>query len=112
MNISYQILKPLDTKSIEQFMDKTVENTARVTLNMTAGNFPRRTGDLERTSYTFGVKGGNNVYMLGTGVRYGKYVWNMKDVRWTNPSTIPQWYLNVFKNHAESILNQAIRSSK
>ena len=111
MNVEYIVLKPLDTKSITNFMDKTVYNIARTTLDMTTGHFPRRTGDLERGSYAFGVKGGNATYSLGTTVSYGKYVWDMKNVNWTNPSTLPQWYYTVFKNHSESIVSQAVRSS-
>ena len=111
MNVEYIVLKPLDKKSIDNFMDKTVHNVASTTLSMTTGHFPRRTGDLERTSYAYGVKGGNKTYTLGTGVNYAKYVWEMKGVNWTNQSTIPQWYYTIFKNHAETIVSQAVKNA-
>lgn len=108
MEAQFIIQKPLNTAGIERFMDGVVKNTARVTLDMTASSFPRRTGDLERGSAAFGVKGGHATYSLGTTVGYGKYVWDMQGVNWTNPSTLPQWYYTVFRNHAESIISQAI----
>lgn len=111
MNIEYVVEKPLDKKSINNFMDRTVYNVARTTLSLTAGHFPRRTGDLERTSYAMGVQGGNATYSLGAGVDYARYVWNMKDVHWTNPSTIPQWYYTIFKNKKEAIVSQAVSNS-
>lgn len=109
MALQVIIQKPLNTKGIEDFMDQTVKNTARVTLSMTSGYFPRRTGTLERGSYAFGVQGGHSTYMLGTTANYGKYVWKMEGVNWTNPNTLPQWYYRVFRNHAEGIVYQAIK---
>ena len=111
MNISFKVLQPLDKKSIENFMDKTVYNVARTTLDMTAGYFPRLKGDLERGSYAMGVKGGNATYGLGTTVDYGSKVWETKNVHWTNPATLPQWYRTVFKNHSELIINQAVKNA-
>ena len=108
MDVQFIVQKPLNVAGVERFMDGVVKNTARVTLNMTSGYFPRLKGDLERGSYAFGVQGGHATYSLGTTVYYGKYVWKMKDVHWTNPSTLPQWYSTVFKNHREGIISQAI----
>ena len=111
MNISFKVLQPLDKKSIENFMDKTVYNVARTTLDMTAGHFPKRSGDLERGSYAMGVKGGNATYGLGTTVNYGGYVWDMEGVNWTNPATLPKWYKTVYDNHKEVIVSQAVRNA-
>lgn len=108
MNAQFIIQKPLNMAGVERFMDGVVKNTARTTLSMTAGVFPRRTGDLERGSSAFGVQGSHATYMLGTTVNYGKYVWKMNGVHWTNPSTLPKWYFKVFQNHKENILAQAI----
>lgn len=108
MNAQFIVQKPLNVAGVERFMDGVVKNTARVTLDMTAGSFPVRTGDLECGSSAFGVQGGHATYSLGTTVNYGKYVWKMNNVHWTNPSTLPKWYYTVFRNHAESIISQAI----
>ena len=108
MDVQFIVQKPLNVAGVERFMDGVVKNTARVTLNMTSGYFPRLKGDLERGSYAFDVQGGHATYSLGTTVDYGKYVWKMKDVHWTNPSTEPQWYSTIFKNHKEGIISQAI----
>lgn len=107
------ILKPLDKHGIEKFMQKTVYNTASITLNMTAGYFPRRTGLLESGSYALGVKGSGTTYTLGTTADYGKYVWRFGQNRnWTNPNTLAQWYYSVFKNHKETIIYQAVRRAQ
>lgn len=109
MNVQFIIKKPLNTKGVENFMDSTTKNIARTTLSMTAGHFPRLTGDLERGSYSYGVSGGNNSYSLGTTVSYGSRVWDYpQNTNWTNPSTLAQWYYKVFQNHKEGIVNQAI----
>lgn len=112
VTVSVTVIKPIDNKGIKNFMEKTVRNSASVTLNMTTGRFPRRTGKLEAGSYALGVKGSGTTYTLGTTARYGKYVWGMSGVRWTNPSTLPQWYYRVFKNNKEMIISQAVRNAK
>lgn len=113
MNIQVQILKDIPKKKIQSFEDNVVQAIARETLNATSGFFPRLTGELEIGSYDFGVQGSNKKYGIGTTVDYGKYVWDYKQsTNWTNPNTLAQWYMTVFKNHQERIVNQAVQGAK
>lgn len=113
MKITMSFKKPIPKEQINKFMDRTVYNTARITLDMTKGSFPRLTGDLERSSYTLGVKGSNNKYGIGANVSYAKHVWEMpQNTGWTNPSTKAQWYATTFKNKSKPIVMQAIKSAK
>ena len=112
MNIDITIIKDIPKDKIDKFTDLVVYGVARATLDMTAGFFPRRTGDLERGAYSMGVVGSNKTYGIGSTVDYAKYVWEMKGVNWTNPNTLEQWYLTTFKNKKEHILNQAVTGAK
>lgn len=119
MNVQVQILKDIPKKKIQSFEDNVVQAIARETLNATSGFFPRLTGELERGSYAFGVQGSNKKYGIGSeaksprGDYYAKYVWDYKQsTNWTNPNTLAQWYMTVFKNHKERIVNQAVQGAK
>lgn len=114
MNIDITIIKDIPKKQIDRFTDLVVEGVARGTLDMTAGHFPRLTGDLERGSYALGVRGSNKTYYLGTTVDYAKYVWDYPQTHthWTNPNTYAKWYYTTFKNKQEHIVNQAITGAK
>lgn len=112
MNIEVEITKDIPTDKINKFADLVVEGVARATLDMTAGFFPRLTGDLERGAYAMGVVGSNKNYGIGSTVDYAKYVWKMKGVNWTNPATLEQWYYTKFLNKKEQILNQAVTGAK
>lgn len=103
------ILKDIDEKQIDNFSDRVVYEVARATLDLTAGNFPRLTGDLERGSYEMGVVGSNKEYGLGSTVDYAKYVWEKpQNTNWTNPNTIAQWYYWKFRVRENEIINQAV----
>ena len=113
MNIDVTIIKDIPVKQINTFEDLVVKGIARGTLDMTAGHFPRLTGDLERGSYAMSVVGSNKSYGIGTTVDYAKYVWNNPKIKnWTNPNTYSEWYLTTLKNKQEHIVNQAVSSAK
>jgi len=119
MNIDITIIKDIPKKQIDRFTDLVVEGVARGTLDMTAGHFPRLTGDLERGSYAMGVVGSNKEYGIGSeaknsrGQYYAKYVWEKpQSTNWTNPNTYAKWYYTTFKNKQEHIVNQAITGAK
>lgn len=102
------------TNSLPKLEDKIVKAIARTTLDYTHSQnaFAYRTGELERSSMAFGVKGSNMEYALGSGVNYGRYVYAMsKGTNWTNPSTRNQWYMTIFKNNKERIIANAINTS-
>lgn len=114
MEVEVTILKDIPKDKIRKFEDLVIYEMARETLALTSGNFPRLTGDLERSSYAMGVVNlGNMTYGLGAGVDYAKYVWKMSDkTNWTNPNTIPQWYYWVFAARKDNIINQAVTGAK
>ena len=113
MNIDITIIKDIPKKKIDKFTDLVVYGAARATLDLTAGNFPRLSGDLERGAYAMGVVGSNKTYGIGSTVDYAKYVWDYpQNSNWTNPNTIAQWYYWKFRIRKEQILNQAITGAK
>ena len=112
------ILKDIPTNQIKTFEDRVVYEVARTTLDLTAGNFPRLTGELERGSYAMGVVGSNKEYGIGSeaknkqGQYYAKYVWEKpQNTNWTNPNTIAQWYYWKFRVREKQITDQAIRGA-
>ena len=113
MNITFEWIKPLPEKQINQFEDRVVYNCALYTREYTKGTsaYPRLTGTLERTEIASPIMGSNKTYSLNGGVDYAKYVWRMTNVNWTNKATRPQWYYTTFKNHAEKVVSQAVSSA-
>ena len=110
MSIEVQIIKDIPTNQINEFEDRVVYNTAVLTREMTksSSSYPYLTGELARNEIQAPVEGSNKEYGLLSGVKYAKYVWNMENVKWTNSSTKPQWYLTNYKLQKESIINTAI----
>lgn len=116
MNISITIPKELPLKELDKFMDLTVYNIARMTLDFTNSKhkFPYLTGELNRASMAEGVVGeGNKTYHLGAvGVDYAQYVWEYpQNTNWTNPNTYAQWYMTEFKNDKEVIVSQSVNNA-
>ena len=113
MNVEVEIIKDIPKQDIQRFEDTTIYNIARETLNMTAGFFPRLTGDLERGSYAMGVVGSNKSYGIGSTVDYAKYVWEYpQNTNWTNSATLAQWYYTKFIVYKEQIINHATKGAR
>lgn len=114
MDIEIKIIKGIPTQQINKFEDRVVYNTAVLTREYVKGRnaYPYRTGELRRQEVASPILGSNKSYSLGAGVNYAKYVWKMIDVKWTNPSTIPQWYYNTFRQKGAVILTNAVITSK
>lgn len=115
--VEIHIVKPLDVKSINDYMDKCVFGIARATLDFTntGHHFPYLTGELNRASMSEGViKEGFGTYHLGArGVDYAPKVWNYsQSTNWTNPSTYAQWYMTEFNKDKNVIVESAIRQVK
>lgn len=116
-SVEIHIVKPLDVKSINDYMDKCVFGIARATLDFTntGHHFPYLTGELNRASMSEGViKEGFGTYHLGArGVDYAPKVWNYsQSTNWTNPSTYAQWYMTEFNKDKNVIVESAIRQAK
>ena len=114
MNIEVQIIKGIPTQQINKFEDRVVYNTAVATREYTKGRnaYPYRTGELRRQEVASPILGSNKEYELTAGVSYGKTVYNYTNVKWTNPSTVPQWYYNMFKQKGALLLTNAVIKAK
>lgn len=111
--IEVKIIKDIPKDQIDKFEDKVVYNTAVLTREYTksASAYPYLTGELERTEVASPITGSNKEYNLLAGVDYAKYVWKMTDVNWTNNSTNPQWYYNVFRKKNQLIIQSAMNKA-
>lgn len=115
--IEVKIIKPMNVKQIQKFEDLTIENIARGTLDYTLADsrFPRRTGNLERSSMAQAVrKEADFVYCLDNpvGAEYAEYVWELpQETHWTNPNTYSKWFVAVFKEKNGLITKQAVDNS-
>ena len=74
--------------------------------------YPYRTGELRRQEVASPILGSNKEYSLSGGVGYAKMVYNYTNVHWTNPSTIPQWYYNTFRQKGALLLTNAVIKAK
>ena len=110
------IVKDLPVEQLKKWQDKVVFGMARATLDITNSShyFPYRTGALNQGSMAMGVRGSNTTYELGAdGVSYAPRVWQFGDrTNWTNPSTLPQWYISAFDKHKIEIVQLAVKNAE
>lgn len=113
MNVEVEIIKGIPKEQIEKFEDRVVYNTAVLTREYVKGSdgYPYRTGNLRAAEVASPILGTNKNYELLAGVKYAKRVYNMTNVNWTNPSTIPQWYYNTFRQRGNAIVGNAVTSA-
>lgn len=111
IDVKVVIKKDIPEKQIEQFEDKSVYFTALLTREFTknANAYPRgKTKELSKQEIGSPIyKMDKNSYGLLAGVSYAKYVWKMTDVKWTNPSTQPQWYSTIYRRKEKTIVEMA-----
>lgn len=113
MRVEIVTLKDIPKEQINKYEDKVVYYTALKTKNYTRNKnaYPYLTGTLMRAETSLPVYGSNKEYSLNSGVDYAKYVWRMKNVRWTNKSTEPQWYYSVFRARGTTIVSEAVSTA-
>ena len=106
MNIEVKIIKGIPVEQIDKFEDKVVYNTAVSTREYVKGRnaYPYLTGLLRRSEIAEPVLGNNKEYSLTAGTDYAPAVWNYNNVKWTNPSTKPQWYYTAFKEKGAQLM--------
>lgn len=110
MNVNVEILKDIPKEQINRYEDRVVYNVAVLTREFTKGSraYPHLTGELERTEIKAPIQNlGQKEYALLRGTDYGKYVYKMTGVHWTNPSTKPQWYETIYRNKKATINSMA-----
>jgi len=114
--IQVKVIKDLPVEKLNKFKDRVIYSIARNTLDMTASTkaFPYLTGTLERDSMANGViNTGQYKYSLGAkNIKYAPKVWTYTNVKWTNPSTQPQWFVSVYKKHEHDIVTRAIKTAE
>lgn len=108
-NIEVEIIKDIPEADIKKYEDRVVYYCAFLTREYTKGMgaYPYLTGELERNEVASQITGKDAEYNLLCGVDYAKSVWKMDNVNWTNQSTEPQWYKNVYRKYQKTILNTA-----
>lgn len=118
IEIKVDIIKDIPEKQVKSYEDKVVYNCTAITREYTKGMgaYPYLTGELARQEIASQITGGNATYNLLSGTDYAKYVWKMTNVKWTNKSTEPQWYSNIYRKHQKTIQmtasNQALKEIK
>lgn len=106
-----EIIKGIPKEEINRFEDRVVYNTASLTREYVKGAsaYPHLSGELEREELKEPIEHlGNCEYGLLEGVKYAKYVWKMSNVKWTNETTMPQWYYSAFNRKGASLLHNAV----
>lgn len=116
ISVSVEIPRELPVKELDNYIDLTIYNIARITLDYTNSKqrFPYLTGELNRASMAEGVVSeGNKTYHLGaSGVDYAPDVWEYpQGTNWTNPNTYAQWYLTEYQNEKEVITSLAVNNA-
>lgn len=110
IEVKVKIKKDIPKEQIEEFTDKVVYNTAVITREYTKGMnaYPHLTGELARQEVRSPILNqGKASYGLLRGTEYAPYVYKMTNVRWTNKSTVPQWYSTIYKRRQNSIVETA-----
>lgn len=117
IKVNVEIPRNLPIRELDRYIDYTVYNMARITLDYTNSRqrFPYLTGELNRASMAEGVvaEGGKTYHLGASGVDYAPYVWEYpQSTSWTNPSTYAQWYMTEFKIEKELIVKRAVENAK
>lgn len=117
IKVNVEIPRNLPIRELDRYIDYTVYNMARITLDYTNSRqrFPYLTGELNRAAMAEGVvaEGGKSYHLGASGVDYAPDVWDYpQSTNWTNPSTYAQWYMTEFKNEKELIVKRAVENAK
>lgn len=113
MEVELEIVKDIPVKQINEFEEKTIYNCAVFTREFTKNRnaYPYLSGELARQEIASSIIGSNKEYGLTSGTDYATKVWKMNNVKWTNPSTQPQWYKSVFNRNVGEIVHQAVNTA-
>ena len=102
-------------EKIENLPDKIVYKIARKTLDYSNAVIPmsrglKTSGQLRRQSMSYGVRGSNGDYHIGSPTSYANRVWNLPDrgTNWTTPNTHSKWFEYALKMHQKSIVDSSI----
>ena len=102
---------------IQNAPDKIVYSVASNTLHRSYNTIPlsnsKNKGQLRRSSMTYGVRGSNATYKIGSNTSYAKYVWVMNNdtTNWTTSGTGSKWYINYLKKHGKQLIAESIKEN-
>lgn len=98
-------------KQLENMPDKAVYAVARQTLDRVGSSkiTPYKTGKMEMSMFSSGVKGSNKNYSIGNYTNYAGYVYAFpQSVNWTNPLSKAQWFETFWKSQGKSVLENVV----
>lgn len=101
---------------LKKFPNSMLYSMAKQTLDLSAPMIPmsdlkNHSGTMRRTSFSRGVRGGNEDYYIGSYTYYAKYVWNMEGVNWTTPGTNNKWFARTLKKYKSTIMDNAFNQT-
>jgi len=102
-------------KELEKLPDKVCYAVARQFLDRIGSSkvTPYKTGKMEMSMFSSGVKGSNGNYYIGNFVNYAGYVYAFpQSVNWTNPLSKAQWFETFWKSQGKSILENVVARYK
>lgn len=98
---------------LKNMPDKITYAVARQTLDRIGSSkiTPYKTGKMEETMFSTGVKGSDGNYSIGNYTNYASYVYKFpQSVNWTNPLSKAKWFETFWKSQGKSVLeNVAVR---
>ena len=102
-------------KELEKMPDIIIYAVARQTLDRVGSSkiTPYKTGKMEMTMFSSGVRGSNGDYSIGNFTNYASYVYAMpQSVNWTNPLSKAQWFKTFWKSQGKSVLENVVARYK
>jgi hypothetical protein len=98
--------------------DRTMYKIARMTLDFTTPHIPMSrgkatSGQLRRSTLTYGVRGGNGDYTIGSITSYARYVYDMdaEKTNWTTDNTYSNWFHTTYKSKQAIIYRNAVEQA-
>lgn len=102
-------------KKLEELPDKVVYGVARQTLDRVGSMkiTPYRTGRMERTMFSTGVRKSGNVYTIGNYTNYAQFVYNMpQKTNWTNPNSKAKWFDYFWRTQGKNVFESTVARYK
>lgn len=117
ISVKVEMIKNLPYHEMDKYIDNTIYNIARITLDWTGPHIPKSLGGgtMESAIVSYGVRGNGKTYTLGDNVtNYSQTVWNypQNTTNWTNKRSYSKWFLTEFKNQRDKIVAKAVENAK
>ena len=74
---------------------------------------PYKTGKMEQTMFSSGVRGSNGNYSIGNFTVYASHIYSLpQSSNWTNPLSKAQWFETFWKSQGKSVLDNVVARYK